>query len=52
MVYILRGYRNFLLPIIKAPTVGATDTNSLFDLQSELFSFISYKIEEKQVSNL
>ncbi|KAK7602604.1 hypothetical protein V9T40_008193 [Parthenolecanium corni] len=37
MVYILRGYRNFLLPIIKAPTVGATDTNSLFDLQSELF---------------
>lgn len=52
MVYILRGYQNFLLPIIKAPTVGATDTNSLFDLQSELFSFISSEIEQKQVLNV
>lgn len=33
MVYILKGYTTYLLPIIKAPTVGATDTNSLFDLQ-------------------
>lgn len=30
---ILKGYRWFLKPITKAPTVGATDTISLFDLQ-------------------
>jgi len=30
---ILKGYRWFLRPITKAPTVGATDTSSLFDLQ-------------------
>ena len=39
MVHILKGYRSFLLPIIKAPTIGATDTNSLFDLQSEFVYF-------------
>lgn len=33
MATILKGYRSYLLPIIKAPTVGTTDTNSLFDLQ-------------------
>jgi hypothetical protein len=30
---ILKGYRWYLKPITKAPTVGATDTISLFDLQ-------------------
>jgi len=30
---ILKGYRWYLRPITKAPTVGATDTSSLFDLQ-------------------
>lgn len=38
MASILRGYRPFLLPITKAPTVGATDPNSLFDLQGFLRS--------------
>jgi hypothetical protein len=33
MASVLKGYRTFLLPITKAPTVGTTDTNSLFDLQ-------------------
>lgn len=37
MAMILKGYRSYLLPIIKAPTVGATDTNSLFDLQGTIF---------------
>lgn len=41
MVHTLKGYRSYLLPIIKAPTVGATDTNSLFDLQSK-FYFIRF----------
>uniref|UniRef100_A0A0A9WC26 C-myc promoter-binding protein n=3 Tax=Lygus hesperus TaxID=30085 RepID=A0A0A9WC26_LYGHE len=36
MAAILKGYRNFLLPITKAPTIGTTDTNSLFDLQGFL----------------
>ncbi|RZF34835.1 hypothetical protein LSTR_LSTR012684 [Laodelphax striatellus] len=33
MATILKGYRSYLLPIIKAPTIGTTDTTSLFDLQ-------------------
>ncbi|XP_014255544.1 DENN domain-containing protein 4C isoform X2 [Cimex lectularius] len=38
MATILKGYKNFLLPITKAPTVGTTDTNSLFDLNGFLKS--------------
>lgn len=38
MASILQGYRSFLLPITKAPTIGATDPNSLFDLQGFLRS--------------
>ncbi|XP_039291612.1 DENN domain-containing protein Crag isoform X2 [Nilaparvata lugens] len=38
MATILKGYRSYLLPIIKAPTIGTTDTNSLFDLQGFLRS--------------
>ncbi|XP_065199879.1 C-myc promoter-binding protein isoform X2 [Planococcus citri] len=38
MVHILKGYRSYLMPLTKAPTIGATDTNSLFDLQSFLRS--------------
>jgi len=34
---ILKGYRWFLRPITKAPTVGATDTSSLFDLQGNFY---------------
>ncbi|XP_054286289.1 DENN domain-containing protein Crag [Macrosteles quadrilineatus] len=34
MATILKGYRSYLLPIIKAPTVGTTDTNSLFNLKA------------------
>jgi len=37
MVTILRGYRTFLLPITKAPTVGATDVENLFDSQVIFF---------------
>nr|CAD7263014.1 unnamed protein product [Timema shepardi] len=33
MATILKGYRVYLLPITKAPTIGTTDPNSLFDLQ-------------------
>ncbi|KAK9507860.1 hypothetical protein O3M35_007632 [Rhynocoris fuscipes] len=38
MATILKGFRNYLLPITKAPTVGTTDANSLFDLQGFLRS--------------
>ncbi|XP_047003127.1 DENN domain-containing protein Crag isoform X1 [Schistocerca americana] len=38
MATILKGYRSYLLPITKAPTVGTTDPNSLFDLQGFLRS--------------
>ncbi|XP_046401074.1 DENN domain-containing protein Crag isoform X3 [Ischnura elegans] len=38
MATILKGYRSYLLPIIKAPTVGTTDPNSLFDLHGFLRS--------------
>ncbi|CAH1404549.1 unnamed protein product [Nezara viridula] len=38
MANVLKGYRSYLLPITKAPTVGTTDTNSLFDLQGFLRS--------------
>lgn len=46
---ILKGYRWFLRPITKAPTVGATDPGSLFDLQGNynynkiiIFIFMQY----------
>ncbi|XP_015176322.1 PREDICTED: DENN domain-containing protein 4C isoform X1 [Polistes dominula] len=35
---ILKGYRSFLLPITKAPTVGSTDPTSLFNMQEFLRS--------------
>lgn len=38
MASIVRGYRSYLLPITKAPTIGATDPNSLFDLTGFLRS--------------
>lgn len=38
MASILKGYRNFLLPITRAPRVGTTDPSSLFDLQGFLRS--------------
>lgn len=38
MVSILKGYRRFLKSISKAPSVGATDPNALFDLNSFLRS--------------
>lgn len=34
---VLKGYRWYLRPITKAPTVGATDTSSLFDLQGNYY---------------
>jgi hypothetical protein len=33
MTTIVKGYRQYLLPITKAPTIGATDAASLFDFQ-------------------
>jgi hypothetical protein len=45
MATILKGYRMYLLPITKAPTIGTTDPSSLFDLQGLLsFSFFCLKI--------
>lgn len=43
---ILKGYRWYLKPITKAPTVGATDTSSLFDLQGNysINPIVSYNI--------
>ena len=38
MATILKGYRSYLLPITKTPTVGTTDPSSLFDLQNFLKS--------------
>ncbi|XP_069704600.1 DENN domain-containing protein Crag [Periplaneta americana] len=38
MATVLKGYRGYLLPITKAPTIGTTDPNSLFDLQGFLRS--------------
>lgn len=36
MSSILKGYRQFLLPITTAPTIGTTDPNSLFDLSGDV----------------
>lgn len=38
MVNILKGYKGYLLPITKAPTVGTTDTQALFQLNEFLKS--------------
>lgn len=38
MVSILRGYRRYLKAISKAPSVGATDPNALFDMNAFLRS--------------
>ena len=38
MASIMKGFRTFLRPITRAPTVGATDPGSLFDLQGFLRS--------------
>jgi hypothetical protein len=44
MATVLKGYRMYLLPITKAPTVGTTDPSSLFDLQGLLsFYFLQFK---------
>lgn len=38
MALTLRGYRSYLLPITKAPTVGTTDPQALFQLSEFLRS--------------
>ncbi|XP_045468065.1 DENN domain-containing protein Crag [Harmonia axyridis] len=38
MVLILKGYKSYLLPITKAPTIGTTDTKALFQLSDFLRS--------------
>lgn len=38
MATILRGFRSYLLPITRAPTVGATDPTSLFNFEGFLMS--------------
>lgn len=38
MSSILRGYREYLVPMSKAPTIGATDPNALFQLNAFLRS--------------
>jgi hypothetical protein len=45
MATVLKGYRMYLLPITKAPTIGTTDPSSLFDLQGLLsFAFLCLQI--------
>lgn len=34
MASILRGYRDYLVPISKAPSIGATDPSALFQLKA------------------
>uniref|UniRef100_A0A182Q8N5 UDENN domain-containing protein n=1 Tax=Anopheles farauti TaxID=69004 RepID=A0A182Q8N5_9DIPT len=38
MACILKGYRDYLVPISKAPTIGATDPNALFRMEAFLRS--------------
>ncbi|KAG4076369.1 hypothetical protein HA402_005812 [Bradysia odoriphaga] len=38
MASVLRGYREYLVPMSKAPTIGATDPNALFQLNAFLRS--------------
>lgn len=38
MASTLKGYRNYLVPITKAPTVGTTDPQALFNLNEFLRS--------------
>lgn len=38
MALTLKGYRTYLLPIVKAPTVGTTDPQALFQLNEFLRS--------------
>ncbi|XP_058115826.1 DENN domain-containing protein Crag [Anopheles ziemanni] len=38
MASILKGYRDYLVPISKAPTIGATDPNALFRMEAFLRS--------------
>jgi len=41
MAVVLKGYKDFLLPITKAPTQVTTDVSSLFDIQG-IFFYIKY----------
>nr|CAD7392907.1 unnamed protein product [Timema cristinae] len=53
MATILKGYRVYLLPITKAPTIGTTDPNSLFDLQvMKTQMFIRFIEERSFVSDM
>lgn len=38
MASILHGYRDYLVPISKAPSIGATDPSALFQLKAFLRS--------------
>lgn len=38
MAWTLKGYRNYLLPITRAPTVGTTDAQALFQIEAFLRS--------------
>jgi hypothetical protein len=44
MATVLKGYRTYLLPITKAPTIGTTDPSSLFDLQG-LLGFTPFSLK-------
>ena len=46
MVSILQGYRQFLLPITSAPTVGATDVDNLFD--SQVHKNVNFLLEARR----
>ena len=40
MACINQGYKQFLLPITKAPTLGTTDATSLFDMEGNKIMII------------
>lgn len=49
MTGILKGYQSYLLPITKAPTVGATDASKLFDFNVILFLLMWLIFAIKQI---
>ena len=44
MASLMKGYRQYLLPITEAPTPGRTDPSSLFNIQGNVLSTLCYII--------
>lgn len=50
MLAILKGYKSYLLPITKRPTIRTTDASSLFDLQGMQFNSSKWLSMDMSVS--